>query len=245
MRARPGVVAVLLFATVIATSRTALAQNSWRVSLTPYAWLAGIEGQIGFAGSVTDVSLSVGDVLDRVDIPLAALFEARRGRFLTLIDLNYRASSQRADDGTGGSVLFELENTLIQPEIGYTMVLADWGEIDGLVGGRYWHPRVDVTADGAGGPIPIATGSRSWFDGTAGVRIRTQPAEKWRLFARTDLGAGASKLTWQAAAGATFDISTCCAVAGAYRHLDIDYDRDGLLYDSYMSGFALGLEIRF
>ena len=87
--------------------------------------------------------------------------------------------------------------------------------------------------------------SRSWFDGTAGARVRYNPAEKWHLFAKGDVGAGGSKLTWQAFGGLGWDVSGCCALMAAYKHLDVNYERDGLVSDNYTSGAALGFEIRF
>ena len=248
MRARLAVTAVLLHATLIVPGRTVLAQDdgNWHVSLTPYLWLAGMTGRLGFGGSIADIDLSAGDVLDQSDITLTALLEARRGRWLTRLDLKYLSASQRFEEGGGtGSVLFELEQTMLQPELGYVVIVAPWGGVDALAGGRYWHPQVDVTAEGVGGPIDISSGSRSWFDGTVGVRVRGQPAPKWRLVAKGDLGAGGSQFTWQATGAVGFDLSTCCSAVAAYRHLDVDYDRDAFVADIYLSGFALGLEIRF
>lgn len=60
-----------------------------------------------------------------------------------------------------------------------------------------------------------------------------------------DAGAGGSKLTWQAIGSVGYDLSQCCSLDAAYRHLDIDYDRDALVNDSHLSGFALGIGIRF
>ena len=60
-----------------------------------------------------------------------------------------------------------------------------------------------------------------------------------------DAGAGGSKLTWQAVGSVGYDLSHCCSLDAAYRHLDIDYDRDALVNDSHLSGFALGIGIRF
>jgi len=128
---------------------------------------------------------------------------------------------------------------------GYTVVQAPWGGIDLLGGGRYWHPKVEVSADAPGGSVDIGGGSRSWIDGIAGARVRYNPAEKWHLFAKGDVGAGGSKLTWQAFGGLGFDVSNCCAVTAAYKHLDVNYERDALVSDNYTSGAVLGFEIRF
>ncbi len=235
--------------TVVFPGRTARAQadDEWHLSVTPYAWLAGLNGRIGFAGGIADVDLSPGDVLSHSDLSVSALVEARRSRWLIRLNMTYMSMSDRkaVEEGSESTVIFEHNQTILEPEIGYTIYTADWGGIDALAGGRYWHPKVDVSADTPGGDVGIASGSRSWVDAIGGLRVRLNPAERWHVTATGDAGAGGSKLTWQAIGGVGYDLSHCCSLDAAYRHLDIDYDRDALLYDSSLSGFALGIGIRF
>ena len=248
MRARLGV-PIILMAALFTPGRTTLAQDdgSWRLSLTPYAWLAGTKGRIGFAGGIADVDLTPGDVLDKVDLSVMLLLEARRDRLIGRLDINYvsLSDSKAVEDGTDDTVVLELDQAIIQPEIGYTALVAPWGGIDLLAGGRYWHPKANVSAKDPNGDVPISSGSRSWFDATGGLRVRYDPTQRLHLFTKGDVGAGGSKLTWQVMGGVGYDFADCCAVATAYKHLDDQYDRDALVKDSYLSGFALGLEIRF
>ncbi|HEX5075794.1 MAG TPA: hypothetical protein VFW03_21460 [Gemmatimonadaceae bacterium] len=244
-------VSIALCVTVVVPGRTARAQadadDEWHVSLTPYAWLAGLSGRIGFAGGIANIDLSPGDVLSHTDISVSALLEARRNRFLLRLNTTYMSMSDRraVEEGSESTVIFEHSQTILEPEVGYTVYTAERGAIDVLAGGRYWHPKVDVSADSPGGDLPIASGSRSWIDGIGGVRVRLNPAERWHMTAKGDAGAGGSKLTWQAIGSVGYDLSHCCSLDAAYRHLDIDYDRDALVNDSHLSGFALGIGIRF
>jgi hypothetical protein len=41
------------------------------------------------------------------------------------------------------------------------------------------------------------------------------------------------------------DLGDCCAAVASYRHLDVNYQSDEFLNDVYLTGPALGLEIRF
>jgi len=242
-------VSTALCVTVVLPGRTARAQadDEWHVSVTPYAWLAGLSGRIGFAGGIANVDLTSGDVLSHTDISVSALLEAKRSRSLLRLNMTYMSMSDRkaVEEGSESSVIFEHTQTILEPELGYTVYTADWGGIDALVGGRYWHPKVDVSADSPGGDVGIASGSRSWIDGIGGLRVRLNPAERWHMTAMGDAGAGGSKLTWQAIGSVGYDLSHCCSLDAAYRHLDIDYDRDALVNDSHLSGFALGIGIRF
>ena len=249
MRVGPAVSIAALCATVVVPGGTARAQtdDEWHLSLTPYAWLAGLSGRIGFAGGIADVDLTAGDVLDHTDLSVSALLEARRSKWLLRLNMTYMSMSDRkaVEEGSESTVIFEHDQTILEPELGYTVYAADWGGIDALAGGRYWHPKVDVSADSPEGDLAIASGSRSWIDGIGGLRVRLNPAERWHMSAKGDVGAGGSKLTWQVIGGVGYDLSHCCSLDAAYRHLDIDYDRDALVNDSHLSGFALGLGIRF
>ena len=164
-------VSIALCVTVVVPGRTARAQadadDEWHVSLTPYAWLAGLSGRIGFAGGIANIDLSPGDVLSHTDISVSALLEARRNRFLLRLNTTYMSMSDRraVEEGSESTVIFEHSQTILEPEVGYTVYTAERGAIDVLAGGRYWHPKVDVSADSPGGDLPIASGSRSWIDG--------------------------------------------------------------------------------
>jgi len=234
---------------VALAGRSAAAQDDgeWKVSLTPYAWLAGLKGKIGLAGSTADVNLGLSDIFDEIDISVNAAVEARRGRWVGRLDATYIALSARQPIGGGvsGDLIFELERSTLQPEVGYRVLVTRWGGVDALVGGRYWSPHMKVSADAAGGSTDIASGERSWWDGIGGLRLRAEPVPRWHLFAASDVGAGGSKLTWQASGGVGFDAGSCCSIVAAYRYLDLDYDHAGFVNNTSVSGPGFGIEIRF
>ena len=218
------------------------------MTLTPYAWLTGISGRMGFAGSVSDVDLNAGDVLSQTDISVMALLEARRGPWIARVDVSYVSLSDRkAVEEGGGSpeVIFTLDQGMAQPEVGYALVDRVDGGVDALIGGRFLHPKVSASADLGQNTTSLGSGSHFWADATAGIAAHYLPTKHWNLFAKGDVGTGGSKLSWQALAGTSYDISDCCNLSLAYRRLDVNYDRDEFVNDTYLWGFALGLGIRF
>ena len=78
-----------------------------------------------------------------------------------------------------------------------------------------------------------------------GANVRYQPADKWRLVAKADVGAGGSDFSWQLYGGAGYELGGCCTLVGAYRFLDVDYDVDDILYDVRLGGPTFGLTLRF
>jgi hypothetical protein len=206
----------------------------WNFTLTPYFWTTGLEGRAGVGGFVSDVSLSVGDVLDQFDIAVMGLFEARRAPWAVRADVFFVNLGDDVETAT-----IEQNQLVLQPELGRTIVSGSGGSIDLLVGARYWNLDVDITA----GSNEL-TGGEEWIDATAGAAWRFQPARSWHLFVKGDLGGGGSQFTWQAYGGAGYDLGRCCALSALYRYLDVDYEQD-VIYDVHLNGPALGVTLRF
>ena len=66
----------------------------WTFSLTPYAWAISLNGSSTVRGRTTDVDANFFQILDHTQFPkglfeLAALGEARYGRFALLTDIAY------------------------------------------------------------------------------------------------------------------------------------------------------------
>ena len=228
---------------------TAEDSSRWQFSFTPYVWPAGQKGRAGVGGSVAEVDLSVGDIIDQVDLGFTSLLEARHARLIGRVDFQYVSL---ADDvavplssGANGTVAVSLDQVIAQPELGYTLVVQPWGGLDGLVGVRYWHLSTDIGAIVGGTQIAAVSGSKDWVDGTVGARLRFSPSAKWCLFAKGDLGGGGAKFSWQALGGVGYSVGHCCTALAAYRHLDVDYESDEFVNDFYMTGPALGFELRF
>jgi len=216
----------------------------WRFSFTPYLWAASQKGQVGVGGSVSEVDLSFGDIVQEVQIGFSAVLEARYARWIGALDFQFFNLNDDVPvaEGSADSITTSLDQVIAQPQVGYTLLVRPWGGLDGLVGVRYWHLSVDI---GVTHQDPSRSGSKAWVDGTVGARLRYSPGPKGHLVAKGDVGGGGSKFTWQAMGGGGYDLGHCCAVLAAYRHLDVDYESDGFTDDVYMTGPALGLEIRF
>ncbi len=199
---------------------------------------------MGSGGTETDVDVSFGDVFDRVDLGLAGVFEARYRRWVGLFDLVY--SSVTADQENATQTIRALmDQVTLQPELGYTLVERPWGGVDGLIGARFWNFDLDIKVIEGSTETDVASGDQQWLDGTVGARVRYSSGRHWHLLLRGDAGAGGSDLTWQVLGGAGLDVGSCCVALATYRHLDVDYQSDDFISDVYLTGPALGLEIKF
>ena len=215
----------------------------WGFSITPYIWSAGQKGRLAVDGGEANVDLSVGDILDNIKVGLAALGEARRERWLGRLDFVY---SSVGDDETAGNqtVHASIDQVILQPEIGYTLLVRPWVMWTGSPACATGTP-MPGRRDRGGHPGGRVSGSKGWVDGTVGARVRYGFARRWHLTGKADVGAGGSDITWQALGGLGIYVGTCCTALAAYRHLDADYESDDFVYDAYLSGPTLGFEARF
>jgi hypothetical protein len=219
-------------------------EDDWLFSVTPYGWLNSVQGRVGSGGTETDVDVSFGDVLDQVDLGLTGVFEARHRRWVGLFDFMYSSLTADQENATE-TIRAGLDQVTVQPEVGYTLVERPWGGIDGLVGARFWNFDLDITVIEGSTENDVASGDQHWLDGTVGARVRYSSTRHWHLFFKGDAGAGGSNFTWQVIGGAGYDLGSCCVARATYRHLDVDYESDDILTDVYLTGPALGLEIKF
>jgi hypothetical protein len=236
-------------APVDTTATPAPTQDRWSFSFAPYAWAAGETGQVGVEGAVANVDVGLKDAVDQINLAFSSVLEARRARWIGTVDLHYFSLSDdqtvAVAGGDTGTVQFSQDQFVLQPALGFTLLVRPWGGIDALAGARYWHMSAELGASVSGAEVAAVSRSRDWVDGTVGIRVRVRPGPRWRLFARGDVGGGGSKFTWQALGGLGYDVGDCCTALAAYRHLDVDYESDGFVNNLYMSGPALGFELRF
>jgi hypothetical protein len=225
-----------------ATARAqVLTDDKWHFAVTPYAWITGLDGDVGVRRLQSTVDLAPWEIVKHMQFGFMAAGEARKGPYGLGLDAIYaklggaKAVAVRGD--TGGLDLTQ-HVTMIQPTGGYTIGDSTWS-VDFLVGMRYWNlsTALDVTR-------PRASNQRSmtqqWVDATGGARVSWVPLEKLHLVAAADGGGGGSKDTWQALGSVGYDFWTKWNVAVAYRVLAVNYDRNNFLFDTRFKGFVVG-----
>jgi len=217
------------------------------LSVTPYAWLSGLTGDVGARDVAVHVDASFADVVKALKFAASATAEARRGPWLGSVDALYvSVGGERsvAIRGDTGSFALTQHQTMIQPTAGYSVAgNAQWA-LDLLAGARYWNLGVTLDVD-----RPRASnersGSRAWVDAVVGARFRMTPAPRVHIVVGGDAGGGGSKSTWQVHGSAGYDVWSVVTVGVAYRSLDVNYDRDNLLFDTRTHGPLIGATFRF
>jgi hypothetical protein len=250
----------LAFVFLVANSRQAVAQGraetssgqEWSFSVTPYVWLSGLEGSVATLPGLppADIQLGFDEILEDLDFGFFVTGDARKDRFVVAYDLNYvRTTSSSSLRGLFfSSAELESENFVASLGAGYRVVNEDDRSLDVLVGFRAWIVDTDLTlAAGALRPATRISHDESWVDPMISIRGVASISPKW-AFALSGtvggFGVGAD-LDWGVFGGLTYQIGDSSALVIGYRHLSVDYENDGFLFDVEQTGPILGLKFRF
>ncbi len=226
----------------------AVDQDKWQFQVTPYFWLAGLHGTGGVGNRTTRVDESFSDVFDALNFAFMGTFEARKGKFISLTDLEYvSVSDDKATPGPFFSTVDAGFKTFIfDQEVGYRLLDNSQGAtLDVLGGARVWRVKTDFEFGAGILPATRIEASRSWVDAVGGLRGKMALSEKLFLTGKFDLGGGGSKFTWQVFGGAGYNLNPKIALIFGYRALDVDYDKNNFVFDMNQRGPIVGIGFRF
>jgi opacity protein-like surface antigen len=230
---------------------TSFHADQWHVSVSPYLWLAGLDGNLDVLGHQAAVQQSFGDILGNLKFGVMGLTEVRRGRIALLTDLLFvRIGDQKAvpvPQFPSALPVTVTSNTFtLTSEIGYRVYANDRFSADLLAGVRYYHISANLDADA--GPIGQASYSRSdnWADAVGGARLQLRLTQRVGLFLIGDAGGGGSSPTWQLATGAGYRLTKRSTAQFGYRRLYFNRQTGpNFAFDATQEGFILGSTLRF
>ncbi len=231
-------------------------QDQWQFAGAIYLWGADIGGKtIGGA----EVEVGFNDLLDNLEMAFMGAFAARKNNWSFLTDVVYL---DLGVDSTADLSIpigpiqvpvttttnLDLQGLVLQFAGGYGLYSEGKSRLD-LVGGvRYIDLDTDLFLElqslGPGQSRTIS-GSLTAWDGFVGLKGQASLGERWYFPYYVDVGAGDSKLTWQATAGIGFQAGRMWDLALVYRHLEWDFDSTLLIDDINFSGPTLGVIFRW
>lgn len=232
----------------------------WALQITPYMWAAGLEGNISpFQRAPTiGVEKSFSDVLDDLNFGGFANIWGRYDRFVLSGDVMYVDTTDSHTFGplpplpgpippgtvVEGSV--DTRQFMATLEGGYRVFDTQDVTLDALVGARFWNISNDVTVSALGMSRSYGE-SFGWVDPVIGLRAFFRLTDKLSVQAQADIGGfgTGSDFTWSAMATANYTFTDQLSVSAGYKVLDVDYDHDGYVYDTRLSGPVVGLTYRF
>jgi len=223
--------------------------DKWQFQVTPYFWLESLHGNAGVGNRTTHVDQSFSDLFHDLDFFIMGAFEARKGKLVSLTTIEYTdISDEKATPGPlFSSAKANFKQFIFDSEVGYRLYDdPDKGaSVDVLGGIRVWHVSTDLTFRAGILPTIDLQGTRNWVDAVAGLRGKAAVSKKVFVTGKFDLGGGGSKFTWQIFGGAGYNVTPKIALIGGYRVLDVNYNKNGFLYDMNQRGPILGVGFKF
>ncbi|MGO4396583.1 outer membrane protein [Variovorax sp. M-6] len=221
--------------------------NDWQFEFIPYLWLAGIRSDLKLGPLPGDtLSVSSKGLLEALDAGAMGTFEARKGPWGGLLDVQYvkLGVGNQLAGGLLGGYNVKSEQT-IATLAGFYRVAEGPVAVDVLGGVRY----VDASTNVDIAPSPRGLGrhiaeSASSTNGILGVRATVPLGDRWSLMGYLDVGEGSSTSSWQAIAGASYQYSPTTSLKFGYRYLDYKRD-DALLNKVAMGGIYFGAGFKF
>lgn len=233
-------------------------QNAFQV--TPYLWAAGLSGQISpfRRGPTIGVDKSFSDVFEDLNFGGFINIWARHDRFVFSGDIMYVNTTDSHAFGPlpalpvpvppGITVEGRVDSSEFMATLqgGYRVIDAPTFSLDGLAGVRIWHVSNDVTVSALGMSRSYGE-SFGWVDPVVGARAFLQLSDRFSLQGQADIGGfgAGSDLTWSALATLNYVINDHLSLSAGYKTLDVDYRKDGNVFDTRLQGPVLGATWRF
>lgn len=127
--------------------------QGWKFEVTPYAWLAGVEGDATVGGQKTDFDKSFSDLFQAVDVAGSLLGVVQYDRYLAWGQVDYFSMSTDEmdieDQPAGGS----LDSKMLLGELAVGYQVDGWMDgqtFDLLIGARTLHIENDLEVYGVG-----------------------------------------------------------------------------------------------
>ena len=224
------------------------APGGWEFTVTPYLFLARLNGTVGAVGQTAQVNASFRDIFRNLEFAAMGTFEARKGNWAVVVDGMYISlEGQKVTPSPFFSdINVEVKETIFTPELSYRVLKVERGSIDLTAGARVWRVKSHLTFQPRILPLVDVEDTKTWADPIVGARGFATLTP--RTFFQGEFDAGGfgikSDFTGQVFGGVGFQLKPRIALVGGYRYLRVDYKDDGFVYKTALSGPTVGVKFR-
>lgn len=224
-------------------ARPSFNDAEWRYDITPYIFLrSSVTGDSTVAGQTVSLDLDTSDLLDMLDFAISARFEAWKGDYGLILDLNYiKLGADATVRGPGplalnADITVDIRQLFFDTMGSYRVVKAPYNAAGDLwtfeaMGGIRTNYLKQVVGLGiSGGPGPGAAtelgGDKTWVDPMFGIRVGASLNERWSAGFRADVGGFGvtdTDLTWSVTGAFDYRPWETTSLKFGYRYYSIDY----------------------
>ena len=243
----------LVFCTAMPSHSTA--QEEWQFKVSPYLWTPGLAGDISptAMAPTASVDMDIADVLSKLNLGVMGMAEARKGRWSVLGNVFYANISEKEDVSLGPGIVTPSRSIKVGARtffaglgVGYDIYADERARITTAAGLRYWDVENELRVTGGIATIDT-TESETWVDPLIGIGGVYDLGDGFSLEGYADVGGFGigSDLTWSVLGLVGYRINEATTATLGWRHLAVDYDDDGFLFDVGMSGPIAGITFNF
>jgi hypothetical protein len=230
----------------LAEDAAAEPESPWAFTLEPYAWVAGLEGQVGSDQSPSITGATFVDLLEHFKGGFMGASSARYKRIGIIADGNWVRVGGNSPLRFSGITGLTNVDVSLDLAFGTAAAFFRFNPMEGLtldpyLGARWWYLDTDLAFNPGG---PRLAPDRAWADFVAGLELTYNITDRWFIEAATDVGGGDSKVTWQIYGATGYNVKDWVALSIGYRYIGVDYNRDGLLFDSTLEGMLIGFKLK-
>lgn len=238
--------ALICVTTFLAPSGARSDPSDWSGQVTVYGWGAGVSGDFRPSPGAPKLSFdkSFSDVLEDLDAAFFMTALARRGDLVLFGDLTYSSSSRSGQVPPGIAASGELTMRSATLAAGKRFLAGEQTTLDLLAGARFWSIDGLVSVPLVGASVARKA---NFVDPIVALRANTQLSPRWSLLGYVDAGGFGigSDLTWQVAVTANYKVNDRVYLSAGWRHLYVDYTKNGAEFDGGMGGPVIGATFRF
>ena len=217
--------------------------DDWQYSFELYAWTPRLELTPNGGEKIT---FKFSDILENLDMAGFADAEMRKGDWSLSVDMVYLnlGADQTRQLNPGPPIEVEaaldMRGYIGTLTAGHTIARTDRTRFDIIGGTRYTYIRNTTELDVVGTPREKKTilGGNGW-DFLIGFEGKTLINDQWYFDYYADVGAGRSKLTWQAKVGMGYEFNKWTGTFG-FRYLDYELEDTDTLGELTVYGPYIG-----
>ncbi len=236
--------------TITTPPTSAPSPSDWWLTITPYGWVTATEGDMGVAGQIAPVDISMRDTLEDLEMSFMLAAEGGFDRWAFGIDGIFGAFSSggQLPPGTGfTNATVDFDQFFARVHAGYQVIKEDHATLTAFVGARFSYLSMEIAVSGPTVETERRDDSKSWIDPVVGMHGSWEINDCWFIQGGGDIGGFgvSSDLIWQATVALGYHFTDSVAGLIGYRGMGVDYSDGGFLVDTIAHGPALGLSIRF
>jgi len=223
-----------------ASQPTGQEDDQWHIAVTPFLWIPGVYGTVGYPDRDLRLHASAGDLISHFRFGLMGTVEARRKWLVLPLDMIWARLGDNKPVPLESGVTtgnFKAQLFILTPKIGLRLVNQEKIKVDFLTGFRYWHVAESLAFNPSSLGLSFSN-SLNWVDPMVGGRIQTALSPKIVLNLLGDVGGWGtgSQTDYDVAGLLGYKVNPKWTLLGGYAYLRVVYRSGPFLMNFHLPG---------